>query len=97
MDVKEIAAGVAADIRKNGHFQDIEKVPIPALYSPMDESGKCCIFYCPTMFAGDRDERIRLLSKALEPYAGNDFIIAWQDRESTEKVLETLDKIASGE
>lgn len=90
MEVRELARGIAADIRKRGHFQE---KPGQELWWCPGSSGSVCVVVNPTMHAlaydPDRFDALKRLLPTTSP-------ATWSDLTPTADVLATLDRIAEG-
>lgn len=90
-EVRDLAKGIAADIRKYGHYQS-------RLHQTLSwcGDGQCCVMANPTL-AVHPDWRFaaRQLALALG-HPNRPFAVWWNDTTSTADVLAALDRIAEG-
>lgn len=84
MTPAEIAAGVAADIRKYGHYQ-----------GGPGNFDRCCLVLAETFAEVDDPSAVGGYYAALESAVGHHRLIHWNDNTPTETVLAVLDRIAA--
>ena len=94
MTPAEIARGVAADIRRQGHFQS---KPGQHLASYFGQGQVCVIMNPTTVRCGD--EAYARFREAVEAEAGltpgSGLLAEWSDQTPAEEVLAVLDRIAA--
>lgn len=110
MNTKELAAGIAADIRRNGKVRPKGALPDSDVYnkgmwSEMRPQGRCCAVVNPTMHSlnYDKDNKT-FLCNILARQVGLEVgvnrsgywaLVDWSDAHTTEEVLEALDRVAA--
>jgi hypothetical protein len=88
-DVRALAAGIADDIERNGHYQGVGKSWVPA-----HPDWKCCVVDSPTY----NNSAVLLRSALIDLLPRIQCsVVCWNDRTPTAEVLGTLRKIAAGE
>jgi hypothetical protein len=102
-DVRALAAGIADDIERNGHYQGGIAEELGPLWAPFEESDDdvtprgpnepCCVVMNPT-WAGALPTSVDHLWRLVNPKSS---LIQWNDETPTAEVLATLRKIAAGE
>lgn len=104
MTPQEIAAGVAADIRRLGHFKkspDAGGGAYADLWSPGADDCKCCVMVNPSTWNLTAASVYFSFLNLLRTSVGVDLdgstagISEWSDTAPTAEVLATLDQIAS--
>lgn len=108
--VRELARGIAADIRAHGHYQG-DNADMPYGIYTLDDGetpapGPCCLVLSPTWLrlcpetGADLDAIESTLVGAIglsPPGAWREVLLGWNDNTPTDEVLATLDRIASGQ
>jgi hypothetical protein len=94
-DVRALAAGIADDIERNGHFRHgMLQFYVPGVH----EDAPCCIIQSPTWYLDGDLWGAELCEAILGPVAAvEDEVVDWNDHTPTPEVLATLRKIAAGE
>jgi hypothetical protein len=111
-DVRTLAAGIADDIERNGHYQGQGEHYWPGPFLSGGPDAPCCLWLSPTAWRiSEHDQSSELWRKLTEligiaPVSSEDLDIEvhdgpafddWNDKTPTAEVLGTLRKIAAGE
>lgn len=87
-EVRALAAGIADDIERNGHYRGYPQTP----YSSTRPDGPCCLVVSPSSYKVGID----MWHDLIELIPVEDPIF-WNDHAPTDEVVGTLRKIAAGE
>lgn len=91
MTVQETARSVAADIRRQGHYQ---AKPGQRMYRYSAPNNPCCVLANPTAHAQGLDAILALETALDEAEIGHSTVV-WNDKTPTAQVLAKLDEIAA--
>ena len=98
-EVRDLAAGIADDIERNGHWQGVQSQP-HFLPFATDKTRvlPCCLRFNPTLGPDWVSSPVGYALEALIPADKTPWgVVRWNDETPTAEVLATLRKIAAGE